>query len=120
MTIAVWIVSGLLALASVAVGALKLFRSKAALGQQMGWVEDYTGTQIKLFGVLEILAAIGLILPPLTHILPWLAIAAAVGIVVMQIVAISVHIRRKETQLAVNFVIVVLAIAVIVLRLLGA
>jgi hypothetical protein len=120
MTIAVWIVSGLLALASLGVAGLKLFRSKETLSAQMGWVNDYTGTQVKLIGVLEVLAAIGLILPPLTGILPWLAIAAAVGVIVLQIVAISVHIRRKENQLAINFVFIVLAVAVIVLRLLGA
>jgi hypothetical protein len=120
MTIAVWIVSGLLALANLGVAGLKLFRSKESLATQMGWVNDYTGTQVKLIAVLEVLGAIGVILPPLTGILPWLAIVAAAGLIVLQIVAISVHIRRKENQLGLNFVLIALAVAVIVLRLLGA
>jgi hypothetical protein len=120
MTIAEWIVSGLLALANLASGVLKLSRSKESLAPQSPWVNDFTGTQVKLIGALEVLAAIGLIVPPLTGILPWLAIAAAAGLIVLQIVAITVHIRRKENKLVINFAIIVLAAVVIVLRLLGA
>jgi len=42
--------------------------------------------------------AAGLLLPPLTGIAPRLAIAAAVGLLLIQIDGITVHLRRGETR----------------------
>src|SRR5688572_7028095 len=47
-------------------------------------------------GVAEILAAIGLILPGLTRILPWLVTWAAVGIMVVMVCATIFHLARSE------------------------
>ena len=63
------------------------------------------------------LAAIGLILPPLTGILPILAPLAAAGIVVLQLGAIVVHVRRGEQKgIVVNIVILLLALFVALAR----
>lgn len=119
MTIAVWIVSGLLALANLGAGGMKLLTPKEKLGPQMAWAESFSPVQIKLIGLAEVLGAIGLIAPPLTGILPILAPIAAAGIAVLQVGAIVTHVRRKEPIIP-NLVILALAIAVVVLRLLGA
>jgi phage-related minor tail protein len=54
---------------------------------------------VRTIGVLEVLGAIGLILPPLTGIAVWLAIAAAVGLVLIQVGGIVVHVSRGEGRL---------------------
>jgi uncharacterized membrane protein YphA (DoxX/SURF4 family) len=65
---------------------------------------------IKARGVLEILAAIGLILPAALDIAPILVPLAATGLVLMMIGAIIVHSRRKETQaLPINIILLLLA-----------
>lgn len=50
----------------------------------------------RFIGVAEVLAAIGLILPGLTHILPWLTPLAATGLVIVMISAVIFHVRRRE------------------------
>ncbi|WP_375389050.1 DoxX family protein [uncultured Amnibacterium sp.] len=117
MTVAYWIVAGLLALLYVAVGLMKIARPREKLASSgMGWVQSTSNTGVKLIGALEVLGAIGLILPPLTHVLPWLAIAAAVGLVVLQIGAVVTHVRRGELRnLPVNAVLIVLAAVAAVL-----
>jgi hypothetical protein len=76
----------------------------------MGWTEDSSGSTIKLIGTLELLAAIGLILPPLVNIAPVLAPLAATGLVLVMVGAAVTHGRRKEPQMiAVNLVLLVLA-----------
>jgi hypothetical protein len=75
---------------------------------------------VKLIGVAEVLAAIGLILPALTGILPILTPLAAVGIAILQLGAIGTHIRRKEYQvLPANFVLLAMALFVAIARFAG-
>ena len=108
MEIAVWIVSGLLALLNLAAGATKLVMPRDKHVAQQPWAGDFTHNQVRLIGIAELLAAIGLILPRLLDIAPILSPIAAVGIVLLQAGAMSVHLRRKETIVP-NIVILVLA-----------
>jgi hypothetical protein len=48
--------------------------------------------------VAEILGAIGLILPPLTGILPWLTVATAIGLAIVMASAIISHLMRGEAN----------------------
>lgn len=111
MNIALWIVAGLLAVSFLAAGVMKLTQPKDKLaGAGMGWTEDFSGSTIKLIGTLEVLAAIGLVLPPLVNIAPVLAPLAATGLVLVMVGAAVTHGRRKEPQMiAVNLVLLVLA-----------
>lgn len=54
---------------------------------------------VRTIGVLEGLGAVGLILPPLTGIAAWLAVAAAIGLVLIQTGAIALHLSRGEARL---------------------
>ncbi len=120
MTIAVWIVSGITALLFVFAGASKVIRPRAALEPQMGWVRDLTDWQVKAIGALEVLGAIGIILPALTGIAPILTPIAAVGLVIIQLGAAVVHLRRKEYQMiGINLLLAALAAFVAVGRFLG-
>lgn len=114
MNVVLWILASVLAVAFLAAGAMKLTRSKeqlAAAGQ--GWVEDFGPGTIKAIGVLEVLAALGLILPGLLGVAPVLVPLAASGIVLLMIGAIITHLRRKEAPMVIVNV-VLLAMAAVV------
>jgi len=66
-----------------------------------------------LIGALEILGALGLVLPALTGILPGLAALAAVGLALTMIAAIIVHPQRQEyTSIITNVVLLALVLFV--------
>ncbi len=98
MNVALWIVQGLLAAAFLMAGAMKLFKSRAELSEKMGWVDDFSEGVIKTIGGLEVLGAVGLILPGITGVAPVLVPLAAVGLGLTQVGAIVVHGRRGEMQ----------------------
>ena len=66
--------------------------------------------------MLEVLGAIGLIVPAATGIAPILTPVAALGLALVMAAAVLVHVRRKE-QFASPLVLGVLALVVAVLRL---
>ena len=114
MNVVLWIVTTVLALAFAAAGTLKLTRPKEKLAAQMGWVEDFSPGMVKTIGGLELLAAVGLILPGLTGIAPVLVPLAALGLVALMVGAAITHVRRHEPQLVVvNAVLLVLALVVV-------
>ena len=114
MNLALWIVAIVLATGFAASGLVKLLVPKEKLvnfGQ--GWAQDFSPTSIRLIGVAEVLGAAGLILPAVTHIAPILVPLAAIGLVLVMGGAAVVHARRKETMnIAVNVVLLALAVFV--------
>jgi len=111
--IALWTVQILLALAFLMAGFMKATRPKEELQDKMAYVEDFSQGTVRLIGTLEILGAIGLVLPVLTGILPWLTPLAAVGLALTMVGAAITHIRRGESQMIVTNV-VLLALAAFV------
>ncbi len=110
MTVAYWIVAALLALLYLYSGGLKVLRSPDQLRSMMGWVDAVPLRLLRTIGVLEVLGALGLILPPLTGIATPVALAAAVGLVLIQVGGISLHLRRGEAKLiGLNVALLVLA-----------
>ena len=115
MNIVLWIIAGVLAAAFAAAGAMKLTQPKEKLAASgMAWTEDFHPGMVKVIGALEVLAAIGLILPAALGIAPVLVPLAALGLVLVMIGAIVTHARRKETQvIGVNVVLLLLAAVVV-------
>jgi hypothetical protein len=109
VTIAYWPIAALLAAFYVYAGGIKVVRSREQLQPMMAWVDSAPMWLVRTIGSLELLGAAGLILPPLTGIAPSLALAAAVGFVVLQIPAIGVHLARGEKTVALNAVLIVVA-----------
>ncbi|MEV4760000.1 DoxX family protein [Micromonospora sp. NPDC049559] len=111
MDVAYWIVAGLLALFYLYTGGIKVFRSQEKLAPMMAWA----GTTIPMpgvraIGLVELLGAAGLLLPRATGIVPALAALAAVGLLVIQVLAAGFHLSRGEVKdLWLNIVLVVLA-----------
>jgi hypothetical protein len=114
MNIALWTIASVLAVAFLAAGAMKLTQPKeklAAVG--MGWTEDFSAGTIKTIGLLEVLAAVGLIVPAAVDIVPVLVPLAALGLVLIMIGAVITHARRHELPaIVVNLVLLALAAVV--------
>jgi uncharacterized membrane protein YphA (DoxX/SURF4 family) len=111
MDIALWIVQGVLAAFMLMAGIMKLAKPREELVDKMAFAEDFSDGPIKAIGALEVLAAIGLILPGITGIAPVLVPLAAVGIALIQAGAVIVHARRSETkQLIMNLVFIAMAV----------
>ena len=109
MNVVLWVLAGVLAVAFLAAGVTKLTQPKAKLAATMAWVEDFSPATVKAIGALEVLAAIGLILPAALDVVPVLVPLAAVGLALMAGAAIT-HARRKEfPMIAINLVLLVLA-----------
>jgi uncharacterized membrane protein YphA (DoxX/SURF4 family) len=83
MKYALWIVQGLLALLFLFAGGIKLVTPVEELMAQMPL--PLPGLFIRFIGVVELLGALGLILPGVLHIRPWLTPLAAAGLVVIMI-----------------------------------
>ena len=116
MNIVAWILQIVLAVAFLGAGGMKLARPRPALvSSGMGFAEDYTDTSVKLIGAIEVIGAIGLILPWLTGIAPVLTPIAAVGLALVMAGAVVVHVRRKEAFIP-PLVLGVLSLVVAVLR----
>ena len=98
MNTVLWIVAGTLAVAYLAGGTGKLIvpRAKLAAFPDAGWVEDFSAGSVKAVGALEVLAAVGLILPAALGIAPLLVPLAAVGLVLIMVGAALTRWRRRE------------------------
>ena len=78
-SIALWIVQIALAVAYAPAGWFKMTMPLPELGTMMAWAADIPELLVRFIGAAEIAAAIGLVLPAATHILPGLSpLAAAV------------------------------------------
>lgn len=118
MGIAVWVVQIILALMFVAAGVMKSSQPKEKLVANLAWVEDFSGRTVKGIGILEFLGGVGLVLPALTGILPWLTPLAALGLALTMVGAAITHYRRREYgNIIANAVLFVLSIIVLVGRI---
>jgi len=98
MNTVIWILQGLIAIMFAMAGFMKIIKPKEELKKQdrMAWVSDVSSSNLKMIGVLELLAAIGLIVPQLTGIQGWLTPLAAVGLAFTMIGALALHLRRGD------------------------
>jgi uncharacterized membrane protein YphA (DoxX/SURF4 family) len=116
MDTALWIVQALLAAIFLGTGIIKLTqpRLKMAAGP-MRWAADVTDTQFRAIGLVEVLGAIGLIVPTAFGVASLLTPLAAVGLVLTMVGAIRTHVRYAESdRLAVPIVVLALALFVAV------
>ena len=111
MNVVLWIVAGVLAVAFLGSGLMKLAQPREKLVESgMGWAGDFSPGAVKAIGALEVLGALGLILPAALDIAPVLVPLAATGLALVMVGAIVVHARRKETPMVViNVVLLALA-----------
>ena len=117
MNVALWVVQGLLAIVLFGVGFTKLRDDRLTYAQarppMTSFAEDLSDRTFKTIGALEVLGAIGLVLPRLTGIAPVLTPLAALGFAGLMIGAMLLHRRRNESQL-IGFNVVLLLLALFV------
>lgn len=105
LNVALWIVQVLVALAFLGAAGLKLGTPYEELAKQMQWVAQANPAVVKLIAVVEVAGALGLLLPSLLRILPWLTPVAAVGLVLDMGGAAVTHAKLGEPQMIVGNVV---------------
>ncbi len=101
MNIALWIIQVLLALLFLFAGAMKFIMPVEEMTKQMPVA--IPGLFLHFIGVCEVLGGLGLILPMLLRIKPWLTPIAAAGLVILMI-GIAAAIPALVTGLLATFV----------------
>ena len=82
-----------------AYGIYKTFFTTKAK-EKMAWTNGRSDNFIRFVGIAELLGALGVVLPMLTGILPWLTPLAAIGLTLVQISAIlTEHLPKKEYKI---------------------
>jgi hypothetical protein len=103
MNLALWIAAGLLAAVALTGGVTKTFvpREKLSAAHGGGWTGDASTAFVKTLGVLELLAAAGLVLTAALDIAPVLVPVTAVCWILLMIGAMITHGRRGESAFVV-------------------
>lgn len=92
LNISVWVAQLLLLFAFVAVGAMKIAMPRESLvAMGMALATDHLGL-LRFIGVVEVLGGLGIVLPTATRIAPKLTPTAAVGLVVVMVLATGYHV----------------------------
>jgi hypothetical protein len=114
MRIVLWVLQFLLAAAFLAHGWLLLAPPASLIAQMNASMAPW----FRIFlGYAEVLAAVGLTLPGITRVLPWLVPCAAVGIMIVMISATVFHVVRGELSSAgVTLILLVIASFVAYMR----
>ena len=105
-----WILQSLLAVFFIMAGVSKFATSVEQQRAQMEWAKHVSDGLIYFTGIMEILGAIGLLLPGLLKIKPVLTPIAALGLAIIMILAGCLNIYIGETKGAIVFVFAALAI----------
>ncbi|MGC4747956.1 DoxX family protein [Micromonospora sp. DT201] len=113
MNLTLWIAAGLLALVALGGGISKTFVRKEKLEKRVasGWVKDVSPGFVRALGVLELLAAVGLILPAVVDIAPVLVPVTAVCMVLLMAGAVITHVRYHDGTKVVVVVSIYLVLA---------
>lgn len=119
MGIVTWVLQFLLAIAFIGAGLMKLSTPKDRLVERMEWARGVTPRGLKAIGLVELLGGIGLVLPALTGVLPWLTTVAAFGLALAMLLAIVTHIRLREVSQALPAAVLLLLLAVTIVGLLS-
>jgi hypothetical protein len=115
MNLTLWIVTLLLAAVALLGGATKTLvpKQKLARAHGGGWTGDASAGFVKSLGLLELLAAVGLILPAVVDVAPVMVPVTATCWIALMIGAMITHGRRGEARFAaLNLFYLVLALVV--------
>lgn len=120
MDVALWGLQGLLAIGFAGAGFMHAFRfEQFSANPRMAWALDVGRRNMQLIGLLEIAGALGIVLPAVTGIAPWLSIVAAGCLALLMGAAFVFH-RRRGEPVAANLLFGSLSLLVVVGRLLVA
>ena len=111
MNTALWVAQILLAAIYGMAGMMKTFQTAKAK-ERLPWAKNRSNGFVRFVGISELLGALGLILPLLTGILPWLTPIAAIGLLAIQLLAIfTEHLPKKELNvIPINVVLIAISV----------
>ena len=114
LNIALWVAQLWLMLPFGFFGFTKLTQPLPDLARMMGWVASVPPFLPRFIGAMEILGALGMVLPILVLKRPWLTGVAALGLALVQLLAIGLHASRGETgqMLPINLILLLPALFV--------
>lgn len=98
MNILLWVAQGILAVLFLWASYTKLLQPLEETAKMLPWAKDNPNL-LKFTGLVELLGAIGIILPAALRIQPKLTILAAYGIIALMISASVFHVSRGEASL---------------------
>lgn len=108
-----WLVQALLAAFFVFAGYTKFATAPADLARMIPWTAEHPVLKL-VTATADLAGGIGVILPGLTRIRPQLGVLAALGLAVLQVLAIGFHLSRGEASLVpLNFIILPLILFVL-------
>lgn len=114
LKIGLWVAQGLLCLTFGMAGVAKLSTPIPQLSSMIAWTGDTPEAFVRFIGLVDLAGGIGILLPALTRIQPRLTVLAALGITVLQVLAIAFHVSRGEfSLLPLNGVLLSLAVFVL-------
>ena len=117
MNIALWIAQILLAAMYGMSGSMKTFQTARAK-EQFPWAKNRSDGFVRFVGISELLGALGLILPLVTGVLAWLTVLAAIGLTLIQLLAIfTEHLPKKEYNvLPINIILIAISVFIVIGR----
>ena len=117
MSVFLWCLQGILAALFALSGLGKAFQPRAKIVAKYPVFEDYSAETTRFIGAMELLGAVGLIVPGALGLVPVLTPTAAAGLALLTLLAARVHLRRGETQgVAMTGVLFLLTTLIAVLR----
>jgi len=110
LRISLWVAQALVFFVFASAGVMKVFTPIPQLAAMIPWAGDHSETFVRIIGLIDLAGGIGILLPALTRIMPGLTVLAALGCMVLQILAIAFHVSRGEAAVTpLNFVLLALA-----------
>ncbi len=94
--ISLWAAQVVLAAVFCMSGVIKLTIPIAELSATMPWTGDVAPGFVRLIGMIDLAGGLGILLPSLTRIQPRLTVLAALGCIVLQLLAFAFHSSRGE------------------------
>lgn len=117
MATIIWILKGVISLVFIFTGSNKIFLSKTKLLEKgMKGLININENQIEIAGLLEVLGALGLILPSLINTYPVLSSISAICLSLTMIVAGFINYKLK-LSIILNIVIFIICILIAYLQL---
>jgi putative oxidoreductase len=96
LNISLWVGQVILAAMFGMGGAMKAFAPFAVLHAQVPWTNHVPDLMVRFIGLSELAGAIGLLLPAITRIQPRLIPLAALGLMIVMLLATGFHVMRAE------------------------
>ncbi|MCW5897814.1 MAG: DoxX family protein [Flavobacteriales bacterium] len=87
----VWAAQWTLFVSFLVLGLMRLLMPMEELIRIMSWPGAVPAWAVRMIGALEVAGALGVVLPALTGIKPWLTTMAAFGLMVLMICALGFH-----------------------------